>query len=303
MAITQLPEPPSRSDPSTFAAKGDAFLAALQQFVNEANTLLAQCEQNATVALTFGDVKDQLENYHSEKKTDGLGFITTKGKLLGSPGGAMLLMPNDDNYPVETTNAAGVTLLKHKPASNAETIEGIITSQPVTPAGNKAALDARLANASVLHLGTVQTTTSGTAKEFTGIPPWVKRIQLIFNEVSTSGSDNLLVQLGDAGGYETSGYAATTGFLRNGYDQNGSSSTAGFVIYTYQSADTKSLIMTLVNISGNTWVCSFQGKSSSTLTIWGGGSKMLSDVLTRLKITTTSGTQTFDAGEVNIYYE
>ena len=57
MAITQLPDPPSRSDPSTFASKGDAFLAALQQFVTEANALLAQCEMNATTLLSMGDIE------------------------------------------------------------------------------------------------------------------------------------------------------------------------------------------------------------------------------------------------------
>lgn len=57
MAITPLPEPPSRSDPSTFAAKGDAFLAALSNFVAEANALLAQCEQNATTLLSMGEIE------------------------------------------------------------------------------------------------------------------------------------------------------------------------------------------------------------------------------------------------------
>ena len=39
MPITTLPAAPSRSDPSTFAAKGDALLGALAGFVTEANAL------------------------------------------------------------------------------------------------------------------------------------------------------------------------------------------------------------------------------------------------------------------------
>lgn len=39
MPITPLPTPPTRSDPTTFAARGDAFLGALPVFVTEANTL------------------------------------------------------------------------------------------------------------------------------------------------------------------------------------------------------------------------------------------------------------------------
>jgi hypothetical protein len=39
MPITALPDPPSRSSPSTFAAKADALLGALPTFVTEANAL------------------------------------------------------------------------------------------------------------------------------------------------------------------------------------------------------------------------------------------------------------------------
>lgn len=39
MTITLLPSPPSRNDPTTFADKGDVFLAALPTFVIEANAL------------------------------------------------------------------------------------------------------------------------------------------------------------------------------------------------------------------------------------------------------------------------
>lgn len=38
--ITSLPTPPSRSDPTNFAARGDAFMAALPQFVEEVNALV-----------------------------------------------------------------------------------------------------------------------------------------------------------------------------------------------------------------------------------------------------------------------
>lgn len=48
MAITALPTPPRRSDPATFAARGDAFLGALPTFVTEANAL--QTDVNAKQA-------------------------------------------------------------------------------------------------------------------------------------------------------------------------------------------------------------------------------------------------------------
>lgn len=48
MAITALPTPPTRSDPATFAARGDAFMTALPTFATEANAL--QTDVNAKQA-------------------------------------------------------------------------------------------------------------------------------------------------------------------------------------------------------------------------------------------------------------
>lgn len=48
MAVTQLPTVPSRADPANFAARSDALLGALPQFVNEINAL--QISTNAATA-------------------------------------------------------------------------------------------------------------------------------------------------------------------------------------------------------------------------------------------------------------
>lgn len=59
MTITALPTPPSRSAPSTFSARMDAFLAALPAFVSEANALavalnLASTTATSTTSLAIG---------------------------------------------------------------------------------------------------------------------------------------------------------------------------------------------------------------------------------------------------------
>lgn len=51
MTITALPTPPSTSDPSTFAVKADAFIAALPQFVTEANAQAVAVNDDAANAL------------------------------------------------------------------------------------------------------------------------------------------------------------------------------------------------------------------------------------------------------------
>ncbi|NTU49418.1 MAG: hypothetical protein HGA87_00730 [Desulfobulbaceae bacterium] len=187
-------------------------------------------------------------------------------------------------------------------ATSAETITGTDTGRAVTPAGAKAATDAaisaKLDSSSVLHVGTAVASTSGTSIDFTDIPSWVKRIQIIFRGVSTNGTDNVILQIGDSGGIETSSYISTAEY---GYQYV--NSTTGFVVNTGGASDVKTGIFTLVNIDGNEWVSTAVIKCTTTLTSYGAGSKTLSGTLDRVRLTTTGGTNTFDAGKVNVIYE
>jgi len=151
--------------------------------------------------------------------------------------------------------------------------------------------------------GTVQATTSGTTKDFTGIPSWVKRITVMFAGVSLSGTSSVLVQIG-------SGSVTTTGYTSNGNDLNmtsgtgGLSSTAGMVVSMNNAARSFSGHMMLTNISGNIWVSSHYGAGVGTsFSNVGGGNVTLSGTLDRVRITTVNGTDTFDAGSINILYE
>ena len=149
---------------------------------------------------------------------------------------------------------------------------------------------------------TAQATTSGSNIDFTGIPSWVKRITVVFSEVShnaSGGTSNMLVQLGDAGGIETTGYVAASMT-----DSGNTASTAGFIMRdTNGGTSSVSGLMTLVNISGNTWVSSHAVTRDTSACATGGGTKTLSDTLTQIRLTTVSGTPAFDAGSINIIYE
>ena len=58
------------------------------------------------------------------------------------------------------------------------------------------------------------------------------------------------------------------------------------------------------NISGNTWVANGTWAASDDNQIGvTSGAKALSDTLTQVRITTLGGTNTFDAGSINILYE
>ena len=152
-----------------------------------------------------------------------------------------------------------------------------------------------------LVLKTSQATTSGTAFDYTSIPSWVTRITVMFNEVSLSGTDDFLVQIGTGGSPTTSGYVSSSGrYASTGAAVN--SSTAGFNLGTNSATSIMTGHMIITLLTGNSWVASYSAKNSTTSIGNGGGSVTLSGALDNLRIT-RSGSNTFDAGSVNIMYE
>jgi hypothetical protein len=142
-------------------------------------------------------------------------------------------------------------------------------------------------------------TASGTSVDFTSIPSWVKRITVMFNGVSTSGTSNYLIQLGDSGGVENTGYSSGSS-----YSAADAFSTAGYLaLFAVSASLTYAGCFQLTNVNGNTWVISGNITNSSTAVWSSAGTKTLSDVLTQVRITTVNGTDTFDAGSINILYE
>jgi hypothetical protein len=149
-------------------------------------------------------------------------------------------------------------------------------------------------------------TASGTSVDFTGIPSWVKRITVMFSGVSTNGTSPFLFQLGDAGGIETTGYESLGLLLANASAISGTSSTSGIVTANaLASSDNYRGAATFSLVTGNIWVCTGQMvRASGTYQLLTfAGNKSLSDTLTQVRITTSNGTDTFDAGTINIIYE
>jgi hypothetical protein len=154
---------------------------------------------------------------------------------------------------------------------------------------------ARLPGEALITLGTSVNSTSGAAIDFTGFPAWAKRITVMFNGVSLSGSSDILVQIGDSGGIETTGYVSGSGASSN--------STAGFVVRGGNATRAAYGIMGVFNFSGNNWVSMHSINAGTATDFAGGGGKTLSATLDRIRITTVNGTDTFDAGSINIMYE
>ena len=154
---------------------------------------------------------------------------------------------------------------------------------------------------SILTSATAQASTSGTSIDFTGIPSWVKRITVMFNGVSTNGTSNLLVQIGDDGGIEVTGYLSTSGYVNAG-SQNTADSTAGFLIWNGIASNALNGTFRVCKVSGNSYVGDGTVSASPSF-VSGSGSKTLSGTLDRIRITTVNGTDALDAGSINIMYE
>jgi hypothetical protein len=155
---------------------------------------------------------------------------------------------------------------------------------------------------SAITAATAQASTSGTSIDFTGIPSWVRRITVMFNGVSTSGTSPILVQIGD-GSVVSTGYISTSNNLNQSNATGGASSTSGFVIQSNDAAFVRSGALILCSVGSNVWVSSHTVKLNTTQVALGGGDKTLSGTLDRVRITTVNGTDTFDAGSINILYE
>jgi len=148
--------------------------------------------------------------------------------------------------------------------------------------------------------GTTVATTSGTSVDFTSIPSYVKRITVMFNGLSTNGSSGRQVQLG-AGSVQTTGYTSMA--IRSGGTVG---STNGLVLDAGSGAsDITYGIQTITSMGSNVWVSasSYSFGSSNSNAGSSGGSVTLGGTLDRVRITTVNGTDTFDAGTVNILYE
>jgi hypothetical protein len=225
----------------------------------------------ATVAFTSGDDTDNasLEVSGNKFRVKDGGVTAAKLATTLDLSGKTLTLPNDS-----ATTA-------------------VLVNQSVTPA--------KLSQP--LTMATAQATTSGTSIDFTGIPSWVKRITVMLAGVSTNGSTEVQIQIGDSGGVETTDYSSRVSYVTPS-EHSAAIFTVGFVLTLGQtSAGVISGIAQICNISGNIWVCQFTGSYGSTATAAAAGRKTLSDTLDRVRLTTVNGTATFNAGSVNIMYE
>ena len=220
--------------------------------------------------------------------------------LAGATSGSTTLSPTDAVTTVITLPASTDTLV-------GKATTDTLTNKTLTAPAISSAVMTTMAS-SVLTSATAQNSTSGTSINFTGIPSWVKRITVMFNEVSANGTSIIQIQIGTSGGIQITGYQGT-GFTTN---TTMASMSSGFLlsgVWAATYSKSGSAILSLLDSSTGRWAYSSATSLNTAATgvgvaqDTGGGGKTLSGTLDRVRITTVNGTDTFDAGSINIMYE
>ena len=194
-------------------------------------------------------------------------------------------------------NTAAQTVATTLAVTGAATLSSTLAVTGVTTLGAM--------GSSVITSGTSQASTSGTSIDFTSIPSWVKRITVMFNGVSTSGTSAKVLRIGTGGTPDTTGYTSTQSDL--GASVVTATASAYFQLQgsaVAARAESGTMVLNLLNASTNIWTFN-SGIAQDTFsnTYISFGSKTLSGSLGIVRVTTAGGTDTFDAGSINILYE
>lgn len=187
-----------------------------------------------------------------------------------------------------------------------DTSGSITVSAPAVAGSNTQTLVATTGTLAPIVSGTAVASTSGTSIDFTSLPSWVKRITVMFSGVSLSGTSNILVQIGTGGTPTTSGYTGSAGIQSTAPTTSVALYTTGFGVSVAGTAAVSvrgNLQICLLDLATNSWVASGAFGYSSTYIGTSGGIVSLSGALNMVRITTVNGTDTFDAGTINILYE
>jgi len=220
-----------------------------------------------------------------------MSLVKVQGNASGT-GTLTIAAPNTNtDYTLTLPDATGTVQVSGNPISGTTgTFSGAVQASGIAT------------NLYPLVSGTSVASTSGSSIDFTGIPSWVKRITVLFNEVSLSGTSAYLIRVGNSGGVSSSGYISTSNHFNASSGSGGSNNTTGFLLFENTASNNLSGKISLDFLSGNLWVYSSVFKNTTSLVGIGAGTTSIA-TLDRIRITTVNGTDTFDAGSINILYE
>jgi len=230
--------------------------------------------------------------------------------ILDSAGRAVIFIDGSYKFRLETAASVLVREVDNVSAftTSAVTIDSLLPNQSGNAGKflttNGAASSWGAVTASGPTLGAPITTTSGTAVDFTGIPSTVKQIIISLESISSASGGFHIIQIGDSGGVETSGYNTNGNSITTGTTGVNSNINSGIIYFTVNNLNyTGNIILSLLDSSTNTWEASCVIKGSTTTLFFSSGTKSLSATLDRVRLTTVGGTDTYNGGKINIQYQ
>lgn len=160
---------------------------------------------------------------------------------------------------------------------------------------------------SIINRASAIATQSGTFKDFSGIPSWARRVTLLLYGVSTTGASDILVQLGSSATPISSGYINGQSVSCWGSGILSSTSTAGIPIYNNSATYvwTGRIVIEQLEPGLHNWVviATLNNTVTSPASVISTGVAPLTAALSMVRLTTASGTPTFDAGYASISWE
>lgn len=144
-------------------------------------------------------------------------------------------------------------------------------------------------------------TTSGSSVSFTSLPTGITQFQVLWGNVSTNGTANIVIQLSTGSTFATTGYSSQAVLPLIGGGNFSSTATNGFLP---TSVAASSNILGVSNFylfnTTNTWIMTSMVTSDATNITYATGFKVLTTALDGIRIITTD---TFDQGSVAIAYD
>jgi hypothetical protein len=245
----------------------------------------------------------------------GAGFTNLVNNTFASPAAIGSATPNTGSFTTltaTTLTAIGVTTPLPLKGTTSGTVSLAVpavagTNTITFPSGSGTVAVQGLS--SNIVSGTAVASTSGTSIDFIGIPSWAKRITVMFSGVSANGTSLVQIQLGVSGIAETTGYFSFVSNVQTTPNTTrGVTATTGFIL-EHAGSTTQilngNIVFSLLNL--NTWtsngslysIDAVNGNGLNTIS----GAKTLAGTLNMVRITTVNGTDTFNAGSINILYE
>lgn len=155
------------------------------------------------------------------------------------------------------------------------------------------------------HTDVAMAAGAGTSVQITGIPAGVYKVEMFIHDLRSTDTTTWRIQIGDSGGFETSGYSGSGSVVYNVGSQT-LVDTDGAVLFSNQGSNARVHGTITFNLAAanNTWtIMHTAGDSVTALNYVGGCGKALTGVLDRVRIISDNGTATFAGNYSARYYQ